>query len=142
MPTAIPAQPVAGAATGISAVTAYDNAILAATNLARTVHGLPRLRWAHRLAASAQAHAVDMAATGVFSHTSADGRTWDARIRATTWRWPGGENIAYGQTSAAEVMAAWLASPPHRANILRAEFRWIGVGYSAAGDYWVQDFGY
>jgi uncharacterized protein YkwD len=53
-----------------------------------------------------------------------------------------GENIAAGQSSPAEVMAAWIASPGHRANLENPSFRSIGVGVAqgAIGPYWVQDF--
>jgi uncharacterized protein YkwD len=83
-----------------------------------------------------------MSATDYFSHSSADGTTWYARIKSFGVKYPGGENIAEGFYSAAAVMAAWLASPGHRANILDCRFRSIGVGQASAGGYWVQDFGY
>lgn len=66
----------------------------------------------------------------------------DRRIRDAGYRRPGGENIAFGQPDAAEVMADWMHSPGHRRNILDCRLRRIGVGHSATGDYWVQDFGY
>ena len=55
-----------------------------------------------------------------------------------------GENIAYGYDSAAAVMAAWMNSPGHRANILNPNFTELGVGVvaNAAGYlYWTQVFG-
>jgi uncharacterized protein YkwD len=55
-----------------------------------------------------------------------------------------GENIAAGQDTAADVMAAWIASAPHRENLQGAAFRAIGVGVAADASgrlYWVQDFG-
>jgi hypothetical protein len=55
-----------------------------------------------------------------------------------------GENIAYGQRSAASVMQAWLGSAGHRANIERSSFRAIGVGVATAANgtpYWAQAFG-
>ena len=53
-----------------------------------------------------------------------------------------GENIAAGQASPADVMAAWIASSGHRANIENPAFQSIGVGVAqgAIGPYWVQDF--
>ncbi|MCW2797271.1 CAP domain-containing protein [Nocardioides sp.] len=39
-----------------------------------------------------------------------------------------GENVAYNYPTGAKVVAAWMASPEHRANILRGQFRRIGVG--------------
>ena len=39
-----------------------------------------------------------------------------------------GENVAQGYASGTAVTAGWMSSPGHRANLLNAEFRLIGVG--------------
>lgn len=55
-----------------------------------------------------------------------------------------GENIAYGYPSAEAVVAAWLASPGHRANIENPRYTAIGVGAAASAGgavYWAQEFG-
>jgi putative cell wall-binding protein len=54
-----------------------------------------------------------------------------------------GENIAVGQTSASQVMDAWMNSSGHRANILSGQYTRIGIGYAATakGPMWVQIFG-
>jgi uncharacterized protein YkwD len=52
------------------------------------------------------------------------------------------ENIAMGQASAAEVVADWMRSDGHRANILGSHSR-IGVAMARAADgtvYWCQQF--
>lgn len=76
-------------------------------------------------------------------------RNWSAHMSAnrsmvhSTLSFSGrtkGENIAYGQRSAAEVMSAWMNSPGHRANILNCGYTKIGIGYAASGNYWTQDF--
>ena len=46
-----------------------------------------------------------------------------------------------GSGAAAAVMQAWLDSPGHRRNILDCDLVTIGVGYTADGSYWTQDFG-
>ena len=48
-----------------------------------------------------------------------------------------------GQQSADKVMAAWMSSSGHRANILRSSFGSIGVAAYKVGNtmYWVQEFG-
>jgi uncharacterized protein YkwD len=56
------------------------------------------------------------------------------------------ENIAAGQSTAAAVMAAWMASPGHQANIVDCRFTEIGVGLvnrpgTPYGVYWTQEFG-
>lgn len=99
--------------------------VLDMVNRERAAAGCPPLQPDARLASLAQSHASDMASRDYFAHGSgADG-----------------ENIAYGQSSSAEVMEEWMNSPPHRANILNCEYTRLGVGHDSAGDYWVQEFG-
>ncbi|MDP2892645.1 MAG: CAP domain-containing protein, partial [Bacillota bacterium] len=53
------------------------------------------------------------------------------------------ENIAMGQRTPAEVMAAWMSSAGHRANILSSAFTQIGVGAAKKADgtlIWTQMF--
>src|SRR3954454_16867909 len=60
--------------------------------------------------------------------------------RTTGW----GENIAYGYSTAASVVNAWLNSAGHKANIENASFRSTGVGAAASASgviYWSQEFG-
>ena len=117
--------------------------VLASVNQVRAQHGCKPLKVGKGLAKAAQRHADDMSVTGVFSHVSADGRTWGTRVRAAGWKKSGGgENIARGYDSAGEVMTAWMNSPGHRRNIVNCKFRYIGVGYTPVGQYWVQNFGY
>ncbi len=55
-----------------------------------------------------------------------------------------GENLAAGQSSPDQVMAQWMASDGHRANILNPDFTELGVGVRSGGQYgyyWVQEFG-
>jgi uncharacterized protein YkwD len=53
------------------------------------------------------------------------------------------ENIAQGQATPAAVMADWMASAGHRANILDCDLTTLGVGvaYGPGGPWWTQDFG-
>jgi uncharacterized protein YkwD len=136
-PAAAPAAPVPQREVP-QAVRAAD-AVISATNVARKSAGCKALVSDARLTDAAQQHAEDMAAEGYFSHTAEDGRTFDARIRDSGYRSPGGENIARGQRSAAEVVGDWMDSAGHRRNILDCTFKTIGVG--VADSYWVQDFG-
>ncbi len=133
---AAPAAPAATAAGELR------SDVVTSTNKIRAQHGCKPLKVAKRLNKSAQRHANDMAAKDYFSHTSANGRSWVARQRAAGWKNPGGENIARGFGAAGSVMDAWMDSPGHRRNIVNCNFRYIGVGYTADGSYWVQNFGY
>lgn len=91
---------------------------------------------------AAQDYSDDMSAGNFFSHTSPAGVTFDQRIKNAGYTKPGGENIAMGQTSAAQVMESWMNSQGHKDNILNCDFAKIGVGVTTSGWYWVQDFGY
>jgi uncharacterized protein YkwD len=107
----------------------------------------PLVMEAH-LRAAARAHSLDMATRAFFEHTNPDGDGPLERIEAagyTGWTMLG-ENIAAGQPTAEIVVAGWLDSDGHCANIMSPDFTEIGVGYaSVAGSpythYWTQDFG-
>lgn len=94
---------------------------------------------------AAQGYALLMASTGTLGHVGPDGTApWD-RMRAQGFRWQAAaENTGKGQSSVAEVMRTWAASPEHLANLLDPRMRQVGFGL-AVGDgaeaYWVQDFG-
>ena len=98
------------------------------------------------LQAAAQAHAGDMAAREYFAHRGSDGSEPRDRVRRAGYS-PRltGENIAFAAETAEEVVAGWLASPGHCANIMDARFRHTGVGFATARKeghiYWVQTFG-
>jgi uncharacterized protein YkwD len=95
--------------------------------------GLPALTRDARLDRAAQLHAENMARQGRMSHVL-DGRGPGARVcDQGVCRIGVGENVAMGQRTTGEVMAAWMASPGHRANI-QGRYSRIGVGYS--GGYW------
>lgn len=84
---------------------------------------------------AAEAHADDMARRGFFAHEGADGSTVGDRLARAGCRWTGvAENIAKGQRSAREVVAAWAASPGHRRNMLGA---YEVFGAARAGEVWV-----
>lgn len=104
------------------------------------------LAWAPPLEAAAQSHAGDMARREYFAHRGKDGREPRDRVRDAgyTARLTG-ENIAFGAESAEEVVAGWLASAGHCANIMDPRFRHTGIGFATARTpghiYWTQTFG-
>ncbi|MER2000423.1 MAG: CAP domain-containing protein, partial [Lysinibacillus sp.] len=83
----------------------------------------------------------DMHDKNYFSHTSPTyGSPFDMMKKFDISYKSAGENIAKGQTSATQVMEAWMNSSGHRANIMDAKFTHIGVGYVKEGNYWTQMF--
>jgi hypothetical protein len=107
----------------------------------------PPLAWNDSLAAAALVHSRDMAARNYFDHADATGATVVQRATRSGYRWRVvGENIAAGQGSARQVVAGWLASPGHCANIMERDFAEMGAAYaiephSAMEIYWTQVFG-
>lgn len=107
----------------------------------------PPLAWNDSLAAAALVHSRDMAARNYFDHSDATGATVAQRATRAGYRWRViGENIAVGQGSAQQVVAGWLASPGHCANIMERDFSEMGTAYaiqprSAMEIYWTQVFG-
>jgi uncharacterized protein YkwD len=121
--------------------------VIVLTNEHRQAAGCAPLAWNAKLGASAQRHADDMASGNYFSHVSRNGARFTTRIVNAGYRYrAAAENIAAGQMSPEEVVATWMNSPAHRANILNCRLTEIGVGYSynphsTYGSYWVQNFG-
>ena len=56
---------------------------------------------------------------------------------------PVGENVATGQSTSEQVVAEWLDSPRHCANIMDGDFTEMGVAVAsnAGGVFWAQVFG-
>ncbi|MFN2627318.1 MAG: CAP domain-containing protein [Gaiellaceae bacterium] len=116
---------VATASTGT--LTQAESSLLGAVNQARIDHGLQPLRPDQTLERAARAHSADMIRNRYFAHGAFMQRlsAFGARGRIL------GENLAWGtgtDARATTILAAWLASPEHRANLLRAAFQRIGIG--------------
>ncbi|MDQ6776418.1 MAG: CAP domain-containing protein, partial [Actinomycetota bacterium] len=114
-------------------------ATLCLVNQQRALHGEHPLRDNAKLDSSATHHSQDMVAANYYDHTSPTGETLDNRVRASgylpsTAAWELGENIDLGAltlATPAAMVAAWMASPGHRANILNPDFVDSGVGVIA-----------
>ena len=100
-----------------------------------------------RLSHVARLYAQDMAAFGYMDHTGHDGSSPAARITRGGYRWREvGENLASGIMTPEEVVAGWLASPDHCANLMDPLYREMGVAFAVnshrdAGVYWAMEFG-
>jgi uncharacterized protein YkwD len=96
-------------------------------NVVRAGHGLPALRVDFHLVRAARGHSADMMRRQYFSHGSITGRAVAAGARGPLF----GEDLAWATgITANRVVAAWLASPTHRAILLRPGFRRVGIGYA------------
>jgi uncharacterized protein YkwD len=118
---------------------AMTEATLCLLNGERADHGLAPLRANGKLATAATAYAADLVAGSYFSHTARDGSGVRERIARTGYLprgagWVLGENLAWGTGALAtpgSVVQAWMNSPGHRANILNADYREVGIGVVA-----------
>jgi uncharacterized protein YkwD len=95
----------------------------------RSKDGLGSLKVLSKCVEAARFHAQDMVDNNYFAHDGLT-ETWIQRMERFGLRAGGsvGENIAYGQSSPASVMDAWMNSSGHRANILNSGYRSMGVG--------------
>lgn len=91
------------------------------------------------LTSVAQAHSVDQAEMGRTTHTGSDGSDPRDRVDAAGYAWTEiGENVAWNDRSAEQVMDGWLASDGHCRNVMNPAYAEIGVGLEAW--YWTQVF--
>jgi uncharacterized protein YkwD len=115
-----------------------DAATLCLMNRVRAEYGLRALRRNGPLAAIAAGQADDMVRGDYFADDSLSGQTPLARIIASPYRptrthvrLQTAQNIGWGtgpNATPTGIFAAWMASPPHRAIILTAAYRDVGVG--------------
>jgi hypothetical protein len=101
--------------------------LLKETNEERAKVGLSSLVLNDKLNQAANLKADDMFINQYWSHISPSG--------VTPWKWFGdvdydyteaGENLAKDFSSARGTISAWMDSPEHRANILKADYRDVG----------------
>jgi uncharacterized protein YkwD len=117
---------------------AVDAAVLCLVDRLRAARHEPALRANHELGSVASGQVASMVRFDYFSDVRPSGQTPMALVYAT--RYPAhaaavtvGQNIAWGTGRSAtplRIIAAWMASPPHRELILSGEFRDAGVAVS------------
>lgn len=116
---------------------------LATANAERRAAGAVPLQLDLRVVAAAAGHSAYQAQTQKMSHTGSGGSNAGQRLTAAGYSWTTwGENVAAGQANCDLVLAGWLASPTHRANILNPLFRHIGIGMAMGVNgvpYWTMD---
>lgn len=122
-------------------------------NAQRAAHGRPNLHESRLLRVAARRYARLMVRRRFFSHNALSmiRRLHQSNYLRAARHWSLGENIAWGSGASAEppkIVDAWMASPPHRRNILSPEFRHAGIGIAAGapvagldGRTYVLDFG-
>jgi uncharacterized protein YkwD len=127
-------SPGALAQSHADAMQQLQTGVLSDLNATRHEHGLAPLRLSSSLSAAARQHSAEMATRGYFSHSSANGTSFDRRIAryypmGRSRYWSVGENLLWSSpdVDAAGALRMWMNSPEHRANILSARWRQIGI---------------
>jgi uncharacterized protein YkwD len=122
---------VSGAAAGVRKAHGTRSStvagLLQVVNHTRAAHGLRALTIDATLARAARTHSVEMMRGNYFAHGDFAGRMSAFHVRGPAE----GENLAWGNGSYADapsIVAMWLASPGHRANLLHAGWTRIGIG--------------
>ncbi len=116
---------------------AVEQATLCLVDQERARNGELPLQANAELAQAAEGHAREMVEDDYFAHVSPGGETPLGRIEASGYipnsqvGYTLGENIAWGTLYLATpkaIVAAWIASPEHLANILNAAYTETGLG--------------
>ncbi len=118
--------------------------VLELTNEIRAEHGLDPLVLDESATEAAYEHSWDMDLRDFFDHVNPDGEHPIDRLarhgRVEPWV---GENLARGHASPAEVVAAWMDSPDHRANLLYPWWTHVGIAVHTSpvgGPWWTADY--
>ena len=126
-------------AAALGGSTRSESSLLREMNRVRAAHGLAPLDADTHLSRAARAHSKEMIGSNDFQHGAFGSRMAQFDVTGHL----AGENLAWGtgaHGTAQGIVAAWLASPEHRANLLRPSFTRVGVadlvgtfrGYSGA----------
>lgn len=146
VPASVPAALRGASCTGTELTPTEANldqirdATMCLINRERESAGEPPLAIDSKIQQAAQAHTEDMAVNDYFDHTSPGGDTLLMRLQACGYLgnpedgYDVGENIAEAtvwQATPQAIVADWMASPEHRANILNAKYHDSGIGVLA-----------
>jgi uncharacterized protein YkwD len=102
-----------------------EASLLNSMNAVRKSHRLTALRVDYNLVRAARGHSADMMHRQYFAHGSVAGRAVAAGARGPIF----GEDLAWATGLTTQwVVDRWLASPAHRAVLLRPGFRRVGIG--------------
>lgn len=124
-----------------STVLNYESEVIRLVNEIRVKNGLSPLTADWELSRVARYKSQDMKDNNYFSHTSPIYGSPFTMMKnfGISYR-SAAENIARGQKTPQAVVNGWMNSSGHRANILNATYKKIGVGYVPSGNYWTQMF--
>lgn len=117
----------------------FAEQVLYYVNIARAAAGLSALALDAKLNWASVVHSDWMIRTNTFAHDGWYEEILSSGFEGTSF----GQNIARFISSPAAVVEAWMNSPGHRANILKASYNHLGVSCIRSADgemWWTQDF--
>ncbi len=119
--------------------------VLALVNQERRKAGLADLTWGTTCEGAVNTRAREIMTS--YSHTRPDGSSWSTACPIPSTGGWSGENLNAGNAAVSPetVVASWMASPDHRANILNPDFTHVSIGFvfdpnSQHKTYWSQYF--
>lgn len=123
----------------------FEQRVIELVNQERTSREIAPLTTSGALMDAAREHNEDMAYNDFLDHIGSDDSTPGQRISRAGYDWSlCGENIAAGYSTPEDVVAGWMNSDDHCANMLNPDFCDVGVGYAynadaTFGHYWTQN---
>lgn len=107
----------------------WEHEVLTLVNKIRVKNQLGQLSWGETCEEAADIRANETIRN--YSHTRPDGSSWSTACPAPNSGGVSGENLAIGNAavSPATVVALWMGSEAHRANILNPEYTKLSVGF-------------
>lgn len=119
----------------------FESCVMREVNGYREKNGLSTLAYSSKMEIGADVRAKEI--SRFWSHTRPDGSDYYTADENLIY----GENIYEGEivvSNAKDVVACWIDSAPHRANILASDFKSASVGvYEIDGERYVSlEFGY
>lgn len=116
----------------IEVVSSLETEILELMNGSRVAHGLVPLEFDSSLRDTARAHSLDMRKNNYFSHESPTGTSLSDRLRAAGIIYTSAsENLVAARPNAQEIHDLVMSSATHRSNVLKPEWRRVGIGVAA-----------
>ncbi|MBQ3433381.1 hypothetical protein IJG22_03775, partial [Candidatus Saccharibacteria bacterium] len=123
----------------------WKHEVLTLVNKIRVKNKLEQLAWGTTCESAADTRAKETIT--LYAHMRPDGSSWDTVCPAPNSGGVSGENLAIGNAavSPASVVALWMGSESHRANILNPDYTNLAVGFVYEPDttyrtYWSQFF--
>jgi uncharacterized protein YkwD len=107
----------------------WEHEVLTLVNKIRIKNNLKKLAWGDTCDDAADIRASET--MQLYAHTRPDGSSWSTVCPAPDSGGVSGENLAIGNAavSPATVVALWMGSETHRANILNPDYTKLAVGF-------------